>query len=94
MKYDNQSAYEVYWQVMRGGELRRHYGVAKSHFQTGYEEPLRPYGLPSMGRVIESPRLFAALHCVSSGILKLHNATRWLLGQARVECEWGVGTNF
>lgn len=60
VKYDNQSAYDVYWQVMRGGELRRHCGVAKSNFQTGYKQLLRPYRFLSMGRVIKSPRLTTA----------------------------------
>lgn len=92
-KYDCQSSYDVYRQVMRGGEFWRHYGVAKGHFQTGYEERLRPYRFLSMGRVIKSPRLFAALHRVSRGISRVHNAFRWLLGQARVEYERGVGTN-
>lgn len=93
VKYDSESAYDVYWKVMRGGELRRHYVVAQSHFQTGYEEPLRPYRLLSAGRVINSPSVFAALHRVSCGILELHNALRLLLGKARVEYKRGVGTN-
>ena len=91
--YENEAAYDVYWKVMRGGELRRDFGVAKNDFRTGYEFPLAPYRLISLGRVVHSRTHFKALHIVSCRILDLQNGMRRLRGKPIIEYTRGIGTN-
>jgi hypothetical protein len=91
--YGDEAAYDVYWKVMRGGELRRHCEVAKDDFRTGYELPRAPYRLLSRGRVVRSSSHFKALYNVSCYILDLQNIVHRLCSKPVIEYSRGIGTN-
>ncbi|KAG7286788.1 hypothetical protein NEMBOFW57_009104 [Staphylotrichum longicolle] len=74
LKYGDESAYDVYWKVMRGGELERHCAVARQDFVTGYELPRKPYRFLSGGKVVKSRRLFKMLYTLSCCVLDVQNA--------------------
>ncbi|KAL2193330.1 heterokaryon incompatibility protein-domain-containing protein [Corynascus similis CBS 632.67] len=92
-KYGDESAYDVYWKVMRGGELERHCAVAKQDFVTGYELPRRPYRVLSRGKVVRSPTLFKLLYTLSCRVLDARNVLRRASGKPVIEYTRGIGTN-
>jgi len=88
-----EAAYDVYWQTMRGGELAKHYAAAKKDFVTGYEQPLAAYRFLSLGRVIQSPTVFAIVHYLSCIFLDMFNFFCRIFGYPLVEYNRGIGTN-